>query len=35
MGSMKTALFWKLLERGGAKGLRLLIQIVLARILAP
>ena len=35
MGSMKKALFWKLLERGGAKGLRLLIQIVLARILAP
>ena len=35
MGYYETALFWKLLERGGAKGLRLLIQIVLARILAP
>lgn len=35
MASAKKALFWKLLERGGAKGLRLLVQIVLARLLTP
>lgn len=35
MSSVKKALLWKLIEKGGAKGLRLLIQIVLARILAP
>lgn len=29
------ALFWKLLERGGAKAIRLVVQIILARILSP
>lgn len=30
-----TSIFWKILERGGFHGAKLLIQIVLARILAP
>ncbi|MEI3377512.1 MAG: lipopolysaccharide biosynthesis protein [Coriobacteriales bacterium] len=34
-GKTYEALLWKLLERGGSKVLRLVVQIVLARILAP
>lgn len=34
-GSFSTALVWKLLERGGSKAVRLVVQIILARILAP
>lgn len=34
-GSFSAALVWKLLERGGSKAVRLVVQIVLARILAP
>lgn len=34
-GKTYTALLWKLLERGGSKALRLIVQIILARILAP
>ena len=30
-----TSLFWKLLERGGTQGIQFIIQIVLARLLAP
>jgi O-antigen/teichoic acid export membrane protein len=30
-----SALFWKLMERGGTQGIQFIIQIVLARLLAP
>lgn len=30
-----SSLFWKLMERGGAQGIQLAVQIVLARMLAP
>lgn len=30
-----SSLFWKLLERGGTQGVQFLVQIVLARLLAP
>lgn len=33
--SIISALFWKLMERGGAQGIQLIVQILLARILAP
>lgn len=33
--SVLSSLFWKLLERGGTQGVQFLIQIVLARLLAP
>ena len=30
-----SSLFWKLLERGGTQGIQFIVQIVLARLLAP
>jgi len=30
-----SSLFWKLLERGGTQGVQFIVQIVLARLLAP
>ena len=30
-----TALFWKLMERGGTQGVRFIVQVVLARLLVP
>ncbi|MDN5290073.1 MAG: teichuronic acid exporter [Anaerophaga sp.] len=33
--SVLSSLFWKLLERGGTQGIQFIVQIVLARLLAP
>ena len=30
-----SSLFWKLLERGGTQGIQFIVQILLARLLAP
>lgn len=30
-----SSLFWKLMERGGTKGIQFIVQIILARLLAP
>jgi len=30
-----TSLFWKLMERGGTQGIQFIVQIILARLLAP
>lgn len=33
--SVLSSLFWKLLERGGTQGIQFIVQIILARLLAP
>lgn len=33
--SVLASLFWKLLERGGTQGIQFIVQIILARLLAP